>query len=76
LRGQGVGPPNSRVLSAREMQTFRGFIFHGLTKAIAFDVMSEQGAEKQRHARCSRDYEKNRNRSSVDQPFPLQGGKE
>ena len=50
LRGQRASPPNSGVLSVRKMQTFRGFIFHGFTKGIAFDVMREQGAEKQRYA--------------------------
>jgi hypothetical protein len=58
------------------MQTFRGFIFHGLTKGIALDVMREQRTKKQSHAGCGGDHEENRNRSSVNQQFSSQGGKE
>ena len=76
LRGQWAGPPNPRVLAPGKMQTFRGFIFHGLTKSVAFDVVSEQRTEKQGHAECGRDHEENRNRSAVDQQFSSQDGKE
>src|SRR4029077_7717317 len=75
LRGQGAGPPNSRVSSAGEMQTFRGFIFHGLTKGVALDVMREQRTKEQSHAGCGGDHEEDRNRSSVDQQFSSQDGK-
>src|SRR4029077_7880899 len=75
LRGQGAGPPNSRILPVRKLQAFRGFIFHGLTKGIAFDVMREQRTKKQRHAGCGRDRQKNRNRSDADQQFSSQDGK-
>jgi hypothetical protein len=58
------------------MQTFRGFAFHGLTKTLAFDVVREQRTKKQSHASCGGDHEENRNRSSVDQQFSSQDGKE
>ena len=76
LRHHGAGPPNSRILSARKVQTFRGFIFHGLTKTIAFDVVREHRTKKQSYTGCGDDHEENRNRSSGDQQFSSQDGKE
>jgi hypothetical protein len=38
--------------------------------------MREQRTKKQSHAGCGGDHEENRNRSSVNQQFSSQGGKE
>src|SRR6266480_3891312 len=70
---QRARPPNAGVMPAWKMQTVRGFFFHGNTKRIAFNVMSEQRTEENDHPGHGSDNDNHRNRCKTDDNFPSQG---
>jgi hypothetical protein len=57
------------------MQTVGGFVFHGDPERLTFNVMRNQGTEKNDRPGRSNDNDKNRNRCGADQQFPSQGSK-
>src|SRR5205823_3264171 len=72
---QWARSPDLGVMPGRKMQTLRSFLFHTDAKRSAFNVMSDQRAEKNDGPHRSSDNDEDRNRCSANQYFPSQGSK-